>query len=271
LFFNKELFNQAGIPYPTDDWTWADAMTAAEEIRALDENIFGYFHPLSFFEFYKTVAQNDGALMSEDGREFTFNTPQNLETLNYMIAMQRETNVMPTEAQLGGMGDWDLFKSGRLGMIITGIWAFPDFTRDIDFSWDIVVEPGNTQRATHFFSNAYAVSANSEVAEAAAKFVSFITSDSEAVRIRLDAGWELPPVDSQEVIAAYAQITPPENREAVFRSLNYLVLPPVVTQFSELQNIVNRHLSDAANGMITPEEALELMQRDAEERIDLDR
>ena len=40
-----------------------------------------------------------------------------------MVDMQQKTNVMPTEEQMAGMGDWDLFESGRLGMIVTGIWA----------------------------------------------------------------------------------------------------------------------------------------------------
>ena len=31
-----------------------------------------------------------------------------------MVDMQQKTNVMPTEEQMAGMGDWDLFESGRL-------------------------------------------------------------------------------------------------------------------------------------------------------------
>lgn len=60
------------------------------------------------------------------------------------------------------MGDWDLFQSGRLGMIPTGIWAFSTFTEGCDFAWDICVEPGGTQKATHFFSNALVVNEKSE-------------------------------------------------------------------------------------------------------------
>ena len=33
LIYNKDLFDQAGIDYPTDDWKWEDAMAAAEKIR----------------------------------------------------------------------------------------------------------------------------------------------------------------------------------------------------------------------------------------------
>ncbi len=269
LIYNKVLFDQAGIGYPTDDWKWADAMTAAEAIRALGSDIFGYYHPLSFHEFYKTVAQNGGGFLNADGSAFTINTPENLETLEYMVAMQAESNVMPTAEQMGGMGDWDLFKSGRLGMIITGIWAFPDFTRDCDFEWDIAVEPGNTQKATHFFSNGYVVNKDSAVAEEAAKFIAFISSDKQATQIRLDAAWELPPVVDADIVAQYVATTPPANRQAVFASLDYLVTPPVITQFAELQDIVGRHLSEAAAGTVSPAEALENMEAECLEKIDL--
>jgi multiple sugar transport system substrate-binding protein len=244
-------------------------MTAAEAIRALGDNIFGYYHPLSFNEVYKTAAQNGGSFLSADGTQFTIDTPENLETLEYMVNMQTTLNVMPTEAQMGGMGDWDLFKSGRLGMIVTGIWAFPDFTRDCDFAWDIAVEPGNAQKATHFFSNGYVVNADSAVAEEAVKFITFISSSKECTQIRLDAAWELPPVMDEDIIAQYKAQTPPDNREAVFKSLDYLVTPPVITQFAELQDIVGRHLTDAASGAATPAEALAAMQAECVEKIDL--
>ena len=269
LIYNKDLFAQANIDYPTDDWTWDDAMAAAQSIRALDDNIFGYYHPISFHEFYKTVKQNGGGLFNSDVTEFTMNTPENIATLEYMVSMQRESNVMPTSEQMAGMGDWDLFKSGRLGMIITGIWAFPDFTRDCEFEWDITVEPGNTQKATHFFSNGYVINKDSKVAEEAAKFIAFISSDPKATQIRLNAAWELPPVTDDSIVSQYIAVTPPANRSAVFKSLDYLVTPPVITQFAELQDIISRYLSDAATGLLSPEEALNAMQAESESRIDL--
>ena len=163
----------------------------------------------------------------------------------------------------------DLFESGRLGMIVTGIWAFPEYTSNCDFDWDIVVEPGHTQKATHFFSNGYVVSKDSQVADEAVKFITYISSNREATQIRLDAGWELPPVQDEDIIAQYKEKTPPANREAVFKSLDYLVTPPVITQYAELQDIVGQHLSAAAAGTVTPEQALKDMQAECEQKIDL--
>lgn len=269
LIYNKDLFDQAGVSYPTDDWKWEDAMAAAEKIRALGDDIYGYYHPISFNEYYKTVKQNGGSLFNEDYTQFTMDTPANVETLQYLVDMQLKTNVMPTPEQMGGMGDWDLFKSGRLGMIVTGIWAFPDFTTNCEFAWDVAVEPGHVQKATHFFSNGYVVGKDSQVANEAAKFIAFISSDKKATQIRLDAAWELPPVIDEDIMSQYKATTPPANRQAVFTSLDYLVTPPVITQFAELQDIVGRHLNDAAAGTVTPEQALKNMQAECEQKIDL--
>ena len=45
--------------------------------------------------------------------------------------------------------------------------------------------------------------------------------------------------------------------------------PPVITQYAELQDIVGQHLSAAAAGTVTPEQALKDMQAECEQKIDL--
>lgn len=269
LIYNKDLFDKAGVSYPTDDWTWTDMLEAAKKIRALSADTYGLYRPLSFHEFYKGVKQNGGSLLSEDGKNFTVNLPQNVETLEIMSDWVTGSNVMPSDAQMGGMGDWDLFKSGRLGMIVTGIWAFGDFTDNCDFAWDVAVEPGNTAKATHFFSNAYVVNKESANPGAAAALAAFLAGSKEAAQIRVDASWELPPVTYQDVLDSYLKVTPPENREAVFKSLDYLVTPPVVKQQSEMQEIISKHLNNAVSGNVSAKDALDACQAELEQKIKL--
>jgi multiple sugar transport system substrate-binding protein len=186
-----------------------------------------------------------------------------------MIGWVNDSNVMPSDAQMGGMGDWDLFLSGRLGMIVTGIWAFGHYTENADFAWDIAIEPGNTNKATHFFSNAYVVNADTAHPEAAAALVAFLAGSREATAIRVAASWELPPVTYTDILEAYLTITPPANRQAVFDSLNYLVTPPVVRQQAEMQDIIGLYLSNALSGNMSAQEALDACQQELEQRIDL--
>ena len=269
LFYNKDLFDKAGASYPTADWTWYDEQKVAEKIRALGENIFGIFHPIHFWEFYKVVQQNGGSIFNEDKTKFVVNSPQNVETLQFMVDRVLKSNVMPTGAQLSGMGDWDLFKAGRIGMDVTGIWAFPDFIRDCDFEWDIAIEPGNTKKATHFFSNGLVINKNTKKAEQTFKWISFMSASKEAAKIRVDAGWELPAVTYPDVLASYLEQTPPESRQVVFDSLQYLVTPPVIEQFAEMADIMGKHLEAAQDGAKTPQAALDAAQRDLEAKITL--
>lgn len=269
LFYNQDLFDQAGIDYPTDSWTWDDMEKAGKKIRALGDDVFGLFRPLSFHEFYKASAQSGSSLMTKDYSKFTVNTPTNVKVAQRMVDWQTKSNIMPTEAQLGGMGDWDLFKSGRLGMVVTGIWAFNDFTNNCSFPWDIIVEPGNTQKASHFFSNAYVVSETSKNKDAAIKLATFLAGSKEAADLRVDAAWELPPVNYSDVLDKYLTITPPNNKQAVFESLNYLVTPPVVTQQAEMEAIISGYLSQIVYNKMDAKSALDACQKELEKKISL--
>ncbi|TDO85911.1 carbohydrate ABC transporter substrate-binding protein (CUT1 family) [Halanaerobium saccharolyticum] len=269
LFYNEELFDQAGIDYPSRDWKWEDSLAAAKQIRNLGSNIFGIYQPVTFWEFYKMVEQNGGTIIDNEKNKFVINSPQNIETLEYMVDRVQDSNVMPTEAQLSGMQDWDLFKSGRVGMIVTGIWAFPDFTENIDFEWNIEVEPGNTQKATHFFANGLVMNQKTDKVDEAFKWMSFLSASKEAAQIRVENNWELPAITDQDILKEYIEKTPPENRQAVFESLNYLVTPPVIEQFAEMADIINQQIQAARDGLKTPTEALNKAQEQLESTIEI--
>ena len=269
LIYNKDLFDQAGVAYPTADWTQDDLQAAAEAIRALGDDIFGIWQPITYNEFFKVAAQYGGALLNEDKTEFTINSPENIQAAQALVDRVLVSNVQPNTVQQGGMGDWDMFMSGRLGMIPTGIWAFQTFTENCDFDWDIAVEPGSTQKATHFFSNCVVLNPESKNQEAAATWLAWLTSSTKSAEIRLEAGWDLPALSDMDALASYLEITPPENREAVFESLNYLVMPPVIEDYALMSDIIGQYLAAAADGTMTVEDALNAAQADCEAQISL--
>ena len=269
LVYNKDLFDQANLEYPTSDWTQDDVQAAAEAIRALGDDIYGYYQPLTYNEFYKACAQFGGSLLNEDKTEFTINSPENVAAAQMMADRVLVTNVQPTAEQMGGMGDWDLFMSGRLGMIPTGIWAFNTFAEGCDFAWDIAVEPGMEQKATHFFSNACVVNEASENKEAAMTWITWLCSSPKAAEIRIEAGWDLPAINDEETLSSYLDLTPPDNREAVFESLDYLVVPPVIEDYALMSDIIGQQLEAAAAGTVTVQEALDEAQAQCEAQISL--
>ena len=269
LIYNKDLFDQAGVAYPTADWTQADLQAAAEAIRALGDDIFGIWQPITYNEFFKVAAQYGGALLNEDKTEFTINSPENLTAAQALVDRVLVSNVQPNAVQQGGMGDWDMFMSGRLGMIPTGIWAFQTFTEGCDFAWDIVVEPGSTQKATHFFSNCVVMNPETDYPEEVATWLAWLASSTTSADIRLEAGWDLPALKDLGALSSYLEVTPPDNREAVFESLDYLVMPPVIEDYALMSDIITQKLAAAADGTITAQEALDQAQAECVAQIKL--
>lgn len=269
LIYNKDLFDAAGASYPQEDWTWKESLEASKKIADPENDLWGTFNPVQFWEFYKVTQQNGGGVMTPDGSKFTINSPQNLETLQYMVDRIQKHHVMPSDTELAGRGDWDLFVDGKLAMISTGVWAFTDFANRCEFPWSVEVEPGNTNKATHFFANVACLSRDTENDLEAVKFLNFIASDPLSVQMRLDAQWELPTVKDASLMEQYLAITPPDNKIAVFNSLEYAVKPPALEQFQELVEILNPRLEQVRLGMLEPKEALDAAQKEAEAKIKL--
>lgn len=269
LVYNKDLFDEAGIAYPDDTWTWEDINTAGEAIKALGDDHYGIIQPVSTYELFKVVAQNGGSLLNEDNTQFTVNSPENVETLTYLCDRILNTNIAPTAQQMGSLDEWGVFMQGNTGMIVTGIWCFTRFAEECDFEWDICVEPGNTAKATHYFANGLAVSGSTQKAEAAYKWIEFLSTGHDMAMARVEAGWELPCASYDDVLALYLETTPPENKQAVFDSLEYVVSQPKITEFSQMGDILNTELQAAAAGQKTPQQALDDAQAELETVIDL--
>jgi multiple sugar transport system substrate-binding protein len=264
LFYNKEAFDAAGVAYPTADWTWKEETDAAAKLTDAGNDIWGMYSPITFHEFYKTAAQNGCGFFGEDG-SVTINQPACVEALQFMIDAQNN-GYQPSDADMAGVPNEDVFKAGQLGMFTSGIWMFP-LLADAPFEWDIAVEPGNTQKATHFFANGATVSAESEHQDAAFKWISFLTSSPEAAKIRVDASWELPALQDQALFDSYLTQTPPASRNVVFDSLEYAVTPPVIEKQQQMQDAVNALLDQVKSGDLTPQEALDQAKTEIEALI----
>jgi multiple sugar transport system substrate-binding protein len=264
LYYNKRLFDEAGLEYPTNDWRWADVQAAGEAITDKAAGVWGVHQPVSFYEFYKVLAQNGGEFLDDAGTKTAFNSPEGVEAAEWLVG--KNGTIMPTIEDGQGTPDFDtnLFKEGKLGLMYSGIWVFGALA-DMADEWDIAVDPWNTQQASALFSNAVGVNAGSDNVEAATKWVEFLTSSDVMVQTRLDSGWELPAIADDEKLATYLDKTDPANRQAVFDSLEGVALPPVVAKGQqEMQDIVSEELVEAQAGRKTVEQAL----ADAQQRVD---
>ena len=218
LYYNKDLFDAAGSPTPRPTGTWEDEQAAAEKITDKSKDIWGDYQPFTYNEYYKTVAQAGGSFLSEDG-------------LRPNSTRQRASRPRP-----GSSTRWTYHARGRrckhrLDLTVDqrprcGTRNCVQ-TRDqeVPFGWDIV-EPGLTDQASHLFSNAVMVSANTKNIAAATKWAEYLTSSQAMIDARLAKLVRVCPDDA--VLAAYLTKGLPENRQAVFDSLDAVALAPSI-------------------------------------------
>jgi multiple sugar transport system substrate-binding protein len=173
--------------------------------------------------------------------------------------VDKSGSTMPTIADGQGTADFDtnLFKAGKLAMLHTGIWVFGSFA-ETPANWDIAVEPGNTQHANAVFSNAIGVSATSKHKAAAQKWAEYMSSSTEMVNVRLDSGWELPPISDTKKLNTYLEKGKPANRQAVFDAAKEIApAPSIGDNQNAMQDAITGELVEAQAGRESVQQALD--------------
>jgi len=113
LYYNQDLFDQFGVPYPTNNWTWDDLQTAAMLTSNPDQNIYGYAVPEPYFDMVAMVLihQHGGQLFDDlyNPTEIIYNLPLNIEALEWYSNLYHLYEVAPTpekaRAAYGGSGN----------------------------------------------------------------------------------------------------------------------------------------------------------------------
>jgi multiple sugar transport system substrate-binding protein len=100
-------------------------------------------------------------------------------------------------------------------------------------------------------------SATTEHPAEAAAWAEYLSASATAAEVRVASSWELPALDQPEYFEAYLELTPPENREAVFQALENPVTIPVIERQTEMQDAVGALLTQVVDGELTAQEALD--------------
>ena len=118
MFYNKELFKQAGIAEPPT--TWAEFKDAAKKIAALGDGAIGYGLPLGPEESqgeFSIWMFNNGGDWKKDGK-WAINSPENVETLSFLKSLSTEKLTQNNPGKTNRADAFDLFASGKVGMVV---------------------------------------------------------------------------------------------------------------------------------------------------------
>ncbi|HEX2998774.1 MAG TPA: sugar ABC transporter substrate-binding protein [Armatimonadota bacterium] len=132
LWYNKDVFDKAGIPYPKGPWTWQQFIPLAQRLTVRDSNgrVKQYGLLCDWYNWQQFILQWGGKIYSEDGTRCTIDSPQAIAGVQFLHDMIYKYHVMPSpveEAAMASQGGWGtgtmtFFGGGRGAMALGGRW-----------------------------------------------------------------------------------------------------------------------------------------------------
>jgi multiple sugar transport system substrate-binding protein len=274
LYFNKDLFDEAGISYPTADWTWDDLRQAAAALTKQDARgrTVQYGLGLEKNKYPVWVYQNGGQVFDDPVAATTFlmDEPAAVEAIQFVADMINEDGSVPSFDAMQQLGSTtELFSTGRVAMVMTNAARVPTFS-EAAFEWDIAPLPAGPTgiRANTLGGAGYVISATSNNQEAAWTFLKFLAGP-EGQSIFAGTGLAVPAFISDETASAFAQALPETINGAVFieETANGQLFP-VFPGWREIESTIVIPMLDLVwNGELSAEEAIARMAPQVEEAL----
>jgi len=174
LYYNADLFDEAGLDYPGgEDWDWDRFLEATEDISGLGDEIFGFGMNAWWANWGYWVNAAGSSFFNDDFTDCGLNNDATAEGLGFAANMFAEELAIPW-----GTDSEPPFLAGNVGMFLNGRWATPGTVENADFNWNVAPLPvGPSGEATNWlFWGAYVVNAETENPEAAWDLVTRLTS-----------------------------------------------------------------------------------------------
>lgn len=173
VYFNTDLFEQSGIAAPYDGWTFEEFRAAAKKLTT--DDIRGAYVEPSLIRLAPFAWSNGGQIADDrdSPTKLTLDDPATKQALRALIDLHRVDDVMPTEEELAAQDAETRFVTGKLAMILSSRKDTPSFREVPALTWDVAPLPTFGEPSTILHSDAYCLSAGSEVSEATADFVAF--------------------------------------------------------------------------------------------------
>lgn len=245
VFYNKDMFEAAGVALPTKDWTWDDFSAAAEKLTNTEADVYGAAVYSEYQSGYPNwIASTDTSpIVTADKTTCTLTEPGSLEALNYLKGLL-DKGYMPSPSVLGGTSADDSFNfwaSGKVAMVTNGSWKLSSVA-DIPFNWDVVQLPKNPTTGISrsiLHSVGYAASASTENPDLAANLIVYLLSD-EGAKFFADAAGVAPANPNEALQTAWVTSLKSDKNIAAF--VDATADSQGITAYDEIWDKVNTEL-----------------------------
>lgn len=265
LWYNKQLFDDAGVDYPDDSWEWDDLVNAAKELTNPEEDVYGIgaYMQDNQASFWNIIFANDGYIISDDQTKSGFDDPNTIEALEMYHDLIHKHEVSPTHAQMENTDATEMFESGKIAMMYNASYYVPEF-KDHDFlkeNADVAPLPTLKKKSNVIHGLGNVISANSEHKEEAWEFVKFLASE-KAQNIQAEGGLISAYEGTQD---AWLESAPNFDLEVFLDAADYAEPYPISEDVEKWEAIMLEEIAKAWDGQITVEEAAHNIAQEMDE------
>jgi multiple sugar transport system substrate-binding protein len=235
VYYNIDLFDAAGLPYPSPDWTWEDFRQTAIALTLPDENGDSYpdqyglgLEPV-LIRMAPWIWQNGGELVDDPANptRLALDTPEAREAIQFVINLAIVDGVVPNYNAEAVASHPDRFLAGNIAMYVDSRVFTPTMRETVTFNWDVAPLPRGKQAANVLHSDGYCLAAASQVKDEAWRFIEFALGP-EGQTIAASLGRTVPSLRSVSQSDAFLDpLQPPASAQIWLDNMthNMRVLP----------------------------------------------
>jgi multiple sugar transport system substrate-binding protein len=264
MYYNKTMFEKAGVPLPTADWTWDDFESAAQKLTAGEgtHKQYGAVFDPWFAPLYSTIWSFGGDVVSEDGKTCELNQPPAIQAMNFIVNLYKQgVSPSPQAMTQQGQGAEQIFLSGRAGMMIgSGRWSAYSFQTVKRFEWAMSPMPqGPSGRANFFHLQMFGIARNSQHQGAAWEFLKYMLS-KKGIETTIGNSQGLPSIPDLVDDPAFADSPVVKQHDTVkpmLESLQTAHRAPNIVAFNEFQDKLDAATDSVWSGKEDPKTAMD--------------
>lgn len=257
LQYNTDLFDAAGLDYPTPDWTWDDLRSAAEQLTDADAGVYGMVLSPDLARWIAFLYQAGGSMTDDGFTTMTLDSPEAQEAMEFYLGLVTDGYAaQPSDLDSGWPGE--AFGKGVAAMAVEGNWIVPFLNDQFpDLNWGVTELPaGPGGQATMSFTVCYGVPVNAAHPEESIRLANWLTGE-EGMAQWSGLGLAMPTRASlrDSWLEQYPDLEP------FLEGANYSYPWQFRPGFQDVMDTLNAGLQQAFTGTFTPAQVLEETQQ----------
>jgi len=266
LYWNKELFKEAGLDPDTPPANWTEQVEFAKKLTK--DGQWGIQVPSSGFPYWLFqgfTTQAGAILMNQEGNETYFDKPEVIEALEYWVSLSREHKVHPPGIVEWGTTPKDFFER-KCAMMWTTTGNLTNVRNNAKFPFGVAMLPAGKRRGSPTGGGNFHISSKASKAEqeAAFKFIQWCTSPERAAQWCVDTGYVAVRPDSFETPALKKYVEEFPQAAVARDQLEFAVAELSTHENQRVTKALNDGLQAALTGSKAPEQAMKDSQAEAD-------